>query len=620
VCGISAVIGAHADAAEWLVRMHAPIRHRGPDGEGFLHVARDGAAARDDDQHAFLQRGVPGAAIAFRWLKIQDTTDAARQPMASRDGRLWIALNGEIYNFRELARELAAFGHTFRSHSDTEVALAAYEQWGTDCFPRFLGMWAVVIVDTRSQTAVISRDRFGIKPLYYAWRDGSLLLASEARQFGCRAADLDSVARFTAGERPRPLRSFFAGVQAFPAASYAVIDLRAPRLEPRAYWSLANVNDRVITFEDAAERLDALLRSAMEMHLVAEVGVGTLLSGGLDSSLVTAIAARDGEPRRPAFSFVLNERIDRAFDESRYVDDVVQHTGVPTCRTTMTGDWLRENIARVTVAQEAPVTGAPVAAQFRTHQLAAASGVRVVLDGQGADETFAGYRRHHAVMLTELLLHGRLAAFSRELREAPPGSASTWLRQAVAAPLFRTVVPPRMPSWYVGAHEPLTRSTATNLGRTLHRDVTELNLPSVLAITDRNSMAHSLEARVPLLDHRIVEFAFTLPSQMKIGGGVRKRILRHVAQRYLPQSVLTRTDSIGFGTPQGRWMRGELRDAMRDAATSASIQQNAFIDGTRVRRLVDDFFAGRGGVSSHREVWVIYALHHWLTAFDITVS
>jgi asparagine synthase (glutamine-hydrolysing) len=358
----------------------------------------------------------------------------------------------------------------------------------------------------------------------------------------------------------------------------------------------------------------------MEMHLLAEVGVGTLLSGGLDSSLVTEMASRDGEPLRPAFSFVLREHLDRAFDESRYVTDVVQHTGVPAFTTTMTGAWLAENMARITAAQEAPVTGAPVAAQFRTHELAAASGVRVVLDGQGADETFAGYRRHHAVMMTELLLRGRVGAFSRELRDAPRGSGRTWLRQAVAAPLIRTILPPRTPSWYLGVHEPLTRNTAMNLDRALRRDVTEMNLPAVLAITDHNSMAHSLEARVPLLDHRIVEFAFTLPSQMKIGGGIRKRILRHVARRYVPQSVLARTDSIGFGTPQGRWMRGELREAIRDAAGSASIQQNAVIDGTRVRRLVDDFFAGRGAVSSQREVWAIYALHHWLTAFDVTVS
>jgi asparagine synthase (glutamine-hydrolysing) len=634
MCGIGAVIGPDT-SAELLLRMHASIRHRGPDGEGFLSVTRAGSATRHLDGDALLRETAtnpPVAALAFRWLKIQDITEAARQPMVSEDGAVWIALNGEIYNFRELAAELSARGHAFHTHSDTEVALAAFLEWGTDCFARFIGMWSIVLIDTRNRRAIVSRDRFGIKPLAFTVQGRALLIASEARQIACSGnsapePDLDSIARFATGSPQLHCRTFFRGVETFPPGCYAVVDFDAPRIEPRPYWRLADALTTAVdwTFDDAARRLDELLTSSVRMQLIAEVGVGTLLSGGLDSSLVTVLASRADSVRRPAFSFVLNERIDKRLDESQYIDDVVQATGVPSYKTTMDGAWVRDNMTRVTLAQEAPVTGAPVMAQFRTHELAASMGVRVVLDGQGSDETFGGYIRHQALLLNDLLLQGHGITFARELnafRRAGRHYGLTYLRQGIASPLLRPFIPRRAPAWFLGAVEdrnqrPEHLPRTSRLSRALYRDVTELNLPNVLGITDHNSMAHSLEARVPFLDHRIVELAFALPAAFKVGEGMRKRILRTLALRYVPPSVSARTDSIGFGTPQGRWMRNELRASIESAALDGVFQRDPLFDGAAARRLIKRYYEGNRAPADERQVWTLFALHSWYQAFGI---
>ena len=616
MCGISAIHSTTPHSVARLLRMHAPIRHRGPDGEGFLAVSRTGEVLRAVSAEAFETIAAGREivfSLAFRWLKIQDVNENARQPMTTPDEAVWIALNGEVYNFRELRRELESHGRKFTTHSDTEVALAAYERWGTECFARFNGMWAIVLADLRARKIVVSRDRVGIKPLYWSCEGEALLLASEAKQIGT-TPDEDSLARFVASERPAPGHTFFAGVSAFPAASFAEFELGGDvAIRPRQYWDLASIatSTKAITYDEAVEEVDGLLRSAIDMQLLADVGVGTLLSGGLDSSLVTAITARVSTPR-PAFSFVLPSPEDRSIDESQYIEEVARATNVPLHETTMDASWVRENFERVTRAQEAPVTGLPVVAQFRTHELAASRGVRVVLDGQGADEIFAGYQRHQAIYLNELLRSVRASAFVRELRAFARRDRRyplLYVRQGVLAPMRRLIDPPerRLPRWFRGeAHSesaPRLRG-ASLLQRGLFDDVTRVNIPTVLGITDRNSMAHSLEARVPLLDHRLIELAFRLPASFKVGEGMRKRILRSVARRYVPDRVIDRTDSLGFGTPQLRWMRGDLAAAIRDAQNDEVFRRHHWFDAGGIARERDP-----------RRLWMIYALRTWLRGF-----
>ena len=622
MCGISAIVSSAPHDVRRLIRMHVPIRHRGPDGEGFLAVTRDlqllRASSAGELEAIALGKDIV-VSLAFRWLKIPDVSEAARQPMSTADGSIWIAFNGEIYNFAGLRSELEKKGHQFRTHSDTEVALASYVELGTECFERFNGMWAMVIIDVAKRRVVVSRDRVGIKPLFESTEQDMLLLSSEAKQIsmsgaGAPRADADSLARFVAGERPGLHRTFFEGVRPFPAAATAVLEIGGnTRLEPRRYWDLtSNING--LSYERAVEETDALLRSAVELQLVADVGVGTLLSGGLDSSLVTAIGARSGSPR-PAYSFVLESEADRRIDETPYIDAVARAEGVVTHKTTMDPAWVLQNLPRVTLAQETPVTGMPVMAQFKTHELAAGNGVRVVLDGQGADEVFGGYLRHQAIYLNDLLRRGNAIAFARELfafARRDRAYPLRYVRNGILAPIRQVVDPSsrRQPQWFRataaanGSGRELRDRSILN--RALYRDVTQINLPTVLGITDRNSMAHSLEARVPLLDHRLIELAFRLPPSFKVGGGARKRILRTVARRYVPAIVIDRTDSLGFGTPQSRWIRGELAPAIREAMHDDVFKGSSLFDAKALSR-------------ERNEVrqWMILALRAWFHAFDV---
>ena len=318
VCGISVVVqrSGPPEAAECLLRMHAPIRHRGPDGEGALLV--------DDQGGVFRTEAAPPAdravrvGMAFRRLRILDLSPASDQPMGSRDGACWIVFNGEIYNYRALRTELAARGRVFRTSSDTEVALAAYEEWGESCFAKLEGMWAIVVLDLARRRLVASRDRFGIKPLYWAWDGDRFLLASEIKQILAGRATTPHayaplVAAFLRGNRyPILEETFFEDVRSVPPATWFEMALEGDRPTPprfHAYWRLADSwcpDPRAESYADASERFEACLTGAVASHSVADVTVGSLLSGGLDSSTLVRLLsdhARAAGKECPTFSF-----------------------------------------------------------------------------------------------------------------------------------------------------------------------------------------------------------------------------------------------------------------------------------------------------------------------------
>src|SRR5215831_18786292 len=422
MCGLSAIVDFRPGEGllDALLAMHAQIPHRGPDGERFCLV--------DERWHSFRLDERPGsrgeasfpalrAGLAFRWLQIQDRSEAAAQPMASGDGSILLLFNGEIYNFRELRLELKAFGHSFRSESDTEVILAAYSQWGKEMFARLEGMWAIVLLDLRARKLLMSRDRFGIKPLFYHRAGSRLMMASEVKQLLAAGvpplANSSAVTRFIRGSRPEsPEQTFFAAVASQPAATYAEMDLQEPLGELRftPYWQLAAPTGFVTdasSLEASCRDLDGLLTRLVAEHMVGPVAMGILISGGLDSSVVAALAvtpfAERGE-RGMGFSMVLDRGYNR-YDETAHIDQVVSAFGYRGCRVELTPAWLKANMEQVSRTQEEPVAGVAVAGQYLTFELAAKHGVRVVLDGQGADELFAGYPRHQIVYLADCVRH-----------------------------------------------------------------------------------------------------------------------------------------------------------------------------------------------------------------------
>jgi asparagine synthase (glutamine-hydrolysing) len=643
MCGLSAIIDFEPNERllQPLLAMHECIRHRGPDGEGFMVI--------DAAWHAIGARTAPElersamanlrVGTAFRWLRIQDPGEAAAQPMSSSDGSVWLMFNGEIYNFREIRRELEQLGYRSVSVGDTEVILAAYLQWGAGCFGRLNGMWAMILVDLRDRKILISRDRFGIKPLFYYRDQNRILIASEVKQLlaaGAPAiANRSALARFIRGLRPAtPEETFFRDIFAQPAATFAEIRLQDPTalcFEP--YWRLDPVPTAPAPpLEEACAILNDLLAESVSEHMVAQARIGHLISGGLDSSLLAALAApiyaRRGE-RGMAASMAMTSA--KAYDESSYIDQVVAALHLQSVRAELTSVWLKNNIDRVTRAQEEPVAGMAVAGQFLAYEAAAHHGARVVLDGQGADEIFAGYPRHQYTVLKDYLRRGALTALLREL-------GSLWRHDArFLRDTWRLRVIPRLAhGWGRHPRQPASGFLRTTdiqspaqcrappqqrfsaLDAELLNDVLAGNLRPALAVTDRNSMAHSIEARVPYVDQRIIEFAFQLPDHFKIGGGKRKRILRLLAERYLPKAIVGRVDRIGFGVPIEQWLTTNFRSELAALPDSEIFKCSTLFDQSRLRSYIEGYLAGRHHDSG--TVWRLYALEVWARVHAVSAD
>ena len=372
MCGISVILDPHNPARllERLAAMHAVIRHRGPDGEGFLAADATGAVACDAAPDVLRSIASPRVGFAFRRLKICDLSNQADQPMGSADRKVWIVFNGEIYNFRELRAELETLGRSFHSHGDTEVVLAAYEQWGERCFARLDGMWGMAILDLRRNRLVVSRDRFGIKPVYWKLNsDGAMLFASEIKQILASAgggeprANRPLIAAFLRGFRyPTLEETFFEGIRSVPPATWCEIDLASPARTPRfnPYWKLADFNAERnrLSYPEALARVEERLAAAVASHRLADVKVGALLSGGLDSSTLVGLACRDGAPKLPTYSLGYRDAAP-AFCEMPYArchGTARQRSKINT-RRPLDAAWIADNTDRILWTLEEPPLG-----------------------------------------------------------------------------------------------------------------------------------------------------------------------------------------------------------------------------------------------------------------------
>jgi asparagine synthase (glutamine-hydrolysing) len=639
MCGISVLLDPARPAAvrERLLRMHAPIRHRGPDGEGFL-LAGGGSVHHADSEGALPAAGLP-LGFAFRRLRVLDLSRAAAQPMSSPDGRAWIVFNGEIYNHRELRRELEAHGRLFRSHGDTEVALAAYEAWGEAAFERLDGMWAIAIADLGRGRLVLSRDRFGIKPLYWTIDEGALLAASEIRQIlagrcGRARANASLVHRYLSGSRyPCLEETFFEGIRSVPPATWCALPLDAPASEPsfRPYWRLEDSHAAAAapSYAEARERFGAALEGAVRSHAVADVRVGTLLSGGLDSAAIASLLGRDaraGGRAIPAFSFGVPGTEGCELDLAA---TVARTHGLEHHQAGMDAAWLRDNAAAVVRALEEPPLALPALAQHRTFALCRRHDTTVVLDGQGADEVLGGYPYHQRLLLVDRLRRGRLLAFAAEMRaigRREHAGTARLLSALVAPPLgtrFR-----RAPGWLApppAADEDERRRARQDRGRDpsllnrqLYWDVKWGNVKIVLCYTDKNAMAHSVEARVPFFDRRLVELAFSLPDEHKVGDGQRKRILRDTVRGLVPSEVTDRADRLGFALPERALLRGFWPLGREVVAASGLLDAPRWVRPRAARALAAGYEAGDDAEA--RTLWRLAALSLWAREFDVTLA
>jgi asparagine synthase (glutamine-hydrolysing) len=639
MCGISVLLDISSSQrfASRLLAMHSVIRHRGPDGEGFLVLDAHGKVARADDSESLHAIATPRLGFAFRRLKICDLTDAAAQPMCSADGRIWVCFNGEIYNFRELRCELEAKGRAFRTSGDTEVVLAAFEEWGEHSFARLDGMWAITILDLRRNRLVVSRDRFGIKPLLWTIDDdGTMLFASEIKQIlaarrvrGPRS-NRALIAMFLHGQRyPTTEETFFEGIRYVPPASWCEIDLNypaAPRFQP--YWSLADFTaaHNALTYEEALARGEDLLARAVTSHRQADVKVGALLSGGLDSATLVALAHKDGAPKLPTYSLGYRDAAPN-FCEMRYVDAIVRQDGIENHETTFDSAWIAANTDRVLWSLEEPPLAMPAFAQFRVFELCAQNKATVILDGQGSDEITAGYQYHQRALMKDQLVHGRPLAMLAELRaiaRRDRRSAIELFADYFVLPYLRRRRPsPWIAEGGVRYDAPEFDFARRDYGcdrllvnRLLYFDVRWGNVKIMLGYTDRNAMAHSVEARVPYFDRAFVELLFSLPDTYKIANGDRKHLLRDIARRYVPSEITERSDRMGFGTPDEEMIRGPLHDTIAEAVNDPAFRAAGWVNAPEASRLLLDFRQGRH--TDHRAVWRLFVLSRWARQFSVS--
>jgi asparagine synthase (glutamine-hydrolysing) len=610
LCGIVA-LGRPPDT-ETVAQMAEALDHRGPDGSG----------AFSDD----------GVAFGFRRLAIIDLSEAGNQPFASNDGALQLLHNGEVYNYRELRGELETRGHRFRSQTDTEVILRAYEEWAERCVEHFNGMWAIALWDGRRRRLFCSRDRFGVKPFYYRLRDGKFEFASELKAFraaGSLEPHLPAVRDYVEqGYVDHTDETFFAGIRKLPPAHSLVVDENGLRLE--RYWTLEPGD---APGDDAAEAVRELFLDAVRLRLRSDVPVGTCLSGGIDSSAIVCVVdhllhtevenTRPVGDRQRTFTAFFEQR---GFDERPYAEAVVERTRSQPHWVTFGSDELVDALPSIVRAQDEPFGSTSIVAQWFVLRAAKQAGLKVMLDGQGADETLAGYHGYFGPFFADLLRGGHLRELGAELRAYRTVHGAGVGRTAVA--LARPFLPERV-RWaargrvkggaaLVHPDLPASAMEATNghggyLRRQMHLILTRRGLPELLHYEDRNSMAHSLEARVPFLDVRLVELLFSLGASELIDRGRTKAVLRRALGDLLPPVVRDRVDKLGFVTPESTWLRDGLGDLAADVFASQAFRERGFVNAAAARRRLEQHRSGER--TAGNELWRAVCVELWAREF-----
>ena len=613
MCGIAGFTWLHSAPAdpEALVRaMTAPLAHRGPDGEGFR-----------------LESGI---ALGHRRLSIIDPAGGA-QPMASSNGRYHIVYNGEIYNYIELRAELELRDCSFRTHSDTETLLGQYALDGVDALKRFNGMFAFAIWDRDEQQLLLARDRIGIKPLYYCLRDNELIFASELKALlvhpraGRRLNCLSVSKYFTYGYIPAP-HTIFEDIYKLEPGSYLLFDRNG--LEKKSYWDIP-LEDNPLSERNAdewAEALLALLRDSVAKHLRSDVPVGVFLSGGLDSSLVTALAAQESSNRLHSFSIGFDQP---SYDESAYARRVASLLGTEHHEAILTLSEAAELFPRMMQLLDEPLADASI---FPTYVLSrmAAGYVKVVLGGDGADELFAGYpsfQAHSVVQKLSFLpvgIRDWLGGLARRLPVSHRYASMDFLMQQFLKGLGLSPEV-RFLLWmgcYGNAekkqlfsadlkHHLLRQDAFEDISQYVRRsglkgDFQRLLYLSmklylqddVLVKVDRASMAHSLEVRVPYLDRDLVENACRIQPAYKLKGLTTKYVLKRAARGLLPEDIIHRRKS-GFMMPVAAWLTRNMRDTIEDLCSPAAIARTGLFDASFVRQILDEHFQHRRDHRKH---------------------
>ena len=607
MCGITGIFDTRGNAdinRAVLQRMNDSQLHRGPD-EGSLHIEA-------------------GEGLGHRRLSIIDIA-TGQQPLFNEDGSVVVVFNGEIYNYLQLITELQALGHVFHTKSDTEVIVHAWESWGRDCVKRFRGMFAFALWDRNQQTFFLARDRLGVKPMYYAvLNDGTLLFGSELKSLlahGGLRRDIDPFAveeYFALGYVAEP-RTIFKQAKKLPPAHTLVIRRGQPIAPPSEYWDVKFTLDNRNSEEDVKAELVERLKQSVALRMIAEVPLGAFLSGGVDSSAVVAtMAGLDSKPVNTC-SIAFD---DPAFNESEFAKMVADRYRTNHRVETVKSDDF-DLIDTLAGLYDEPFADSSAIPTYRVCQLARKH-VTVALSGDGADESLAGYRRYSLHMMEERMrsalpfalrrpLFGALGKIYPKADWAPrmfrakttfEGIARTsveayfhsmsFIRAPVRGSLYSDSLVASLAGY--SAFDVFDRhakraNTDDPLALIQYIDLHTYLVGDINTKVDRASMAHSLEVREPLMDHELVEWLATLPSHLKIKGGESKYIFKKAMEPYLPSDVMYRP-KMGFAVPLARWMRGPLRNRVRETLLGSRMADSGFFNREAIRQLVEQHESG----------------------------
>ncbi len=599
MCGISGIVNRQDNSVskQEIESITTSIAHRGP-----------------DDQGLFLENNF---ALGHRRLSIIDLSKEGHQPMAYLD-RYVIVYNGEIYNYKELKKQLEAHGYRFRSQTDTEVLLAAYDYWGSDALKQFNGMWSFALYDREEKKLFCSRDRFGIKPFYYTITEEVFAFGSEIRQllsfqesvYADENAILDYLLFNLEGHDEK---TFFDGIKRLPPGSFMVYDLESHDYSIQEYYDIHRQLAGVLKKRDADDLpvLQKSLLHSLKLRLRSDVQVGTCLSGGLDSSTITAMAAEMYQGRGRIKSITASS-LDPGNDETSYAEMVAKHCNVEHYTVLPTKEDFVASIDEVLDTQEEPFYDPSVFMEFFVMREAARHGVKVMLDGQGSDEILFGYEYNYQVLLATYLKRFRLGRFFALMKNLKTYRYSR-MRIAIQSVLYLF---PRIRAFRQYKNR-LVKKEYAPLNRFLKqfvfRDILEFqidqltrtNVPRYLKYQDKSSMHHSVESRVPFLDYRFVEAALKTENEEKFREGYLKYPLRKIAENMLPPQIAWRTDKIGYEAPNRIWL-AVIEEEMVDRIHSSAILQKYIKDLTMPMDL--------------NTKWKLYILAKWEKNFSVKIK
>lgn len=620
MCGIAGYVGKGDESM--LRAMDDALHHRGPDASG-VWCSPDGKAG-----------------LAHTRLAIIDLSSDGAQPMRSHDEQLVVTFNGEIYNFAELKKELSSY--PFKTQSDTEVILAAYQAWGAGAFTRLRGMFAVALYDIRKRELVLVRDRLGKKPLYWSFVGDTLIFGSELKALLAhpatpRALDHRSVAHYFAREYVPTPRTIYANVHKLPPGSILRFTGDSPSIT--SFWN-PHIEQDSMNEVSALARFDSLLKNAVQERLVSDVPLGVLLSGGIDSSTVAYYAANASEQKIQTFSIGFSEK---EFDEASYARLVAKHIGTEHHEQILSGKDALALVQDIPQVFDEPVADASVLPMLLLSRFAREH-VTVALGGDGADETLLGYPTFQAEQYAKLYAHipetlrmllrksvdllpastdymsldFKARKFTHDFSEDPMTRHLQWLGSFKESELD-IVLSPEVAQDSGGINQELIQQwneecpKLTGLGALSHLYLRTYLMDQVLVKVDRASMRYGLEVRAPFLSHDVVEFLLALPPEMKYRNGRGKYLLRTLMRGRLPDEILDRPKQ-GFAAPVGNWLRSELKNLATDVLSDTNIQKSGLFQTAEISRLLQEHLSGRKNHS--KKLWTLLVFQLWYDAWQ----